>query len=142
MKVEHILHAKGADVYSVSKSTPVKDAIEVLGDKNIGAVLVRDDKGAVAGIFSERDVVRRLRREGATVLHRTVSECMTSNVVSCDPEMELDYVLAMMTEKRIRHLPVVCCGELVGLISIGDVVKRKIDLAEQEALALKEYIAS
>lgn len=142
MKVEHILHAKGADVYSVSKATSVKDAIEILGDRNIGAVLVKDEKGAVAGIFSERDVVRRLRREGPTVLQRAVSECMTSNVLSCDPEMSLDDVLSMMTEKRIRHLPVIRRGELVGLVSIGDVVKRKIDLAEQEALALKEYIAS
>ena len=142
MKVEHILHAKGADVYSVSKASSVKDAIEMLGDRNIGAVLVRDDKGAVAGIFSERDVVRRLRREGPTVLQRSVSECMTANVLSCDPEMDLDDVLTMMTEKRIRHLPVLRHGELVGLVSIGDVVKRKIDLAEQEALALKEYIAS
>lgn len=142
MKVEHILHAKGADVYSVSKATSVKDAIEILGDRNIGAVLVKDEKGAVAGIFSERDVVRRLRREGPTVLQRSVSECMTSNVLSCDPEMSLDDVLSMMTEKRIRHLPVIRRGELVGLVSIGDVVKRKIDLAEQEALALKEYIAS
>jgi CBS domain-containing protein len=142
MKVEHILHAKGADVYSVSKSTLVKDAIEVLSDKNIGAVLVKDDRGALAGIFSERDVVRRLRREGPSVLQKPVAECMTSNVLSCDPEMNLDDVLSMMTEKRIRHLPVMRGGALVGLISIGDVVKRKIDLAEQEALALKEYIAS
>lgn len=142
MKVEHILHAKGADVYSVSQTTSLKDAIEVLSDKNIGAVLVRDDKGAVAGIFSERDVVRRLRREGPAVLQKSVAECMTANVLSCDPEMELDQVLSMMTEKRIRHLPVIRGGALVGLISIGDVVKRKIDIAEQEAMALKEYIAS
>lgn len=142
MKVEHILHAKGADVYAVSRSTSVRDAIDVLGDKNIGAVLVKDERGGVVGIFSERDVVRRLQNDGPGVLARPVADCMTQNVVSCDPDMELDDVLSMMTTKRIRHLPVMRDGALIGIISIGDVVKRKIDIAEQEAAALKNYIAS
>ena len=142
MKVEHILRTKGADVYAVSGATSVKDAVDLLGEKNIGAVIVKGDDGAVSGIFSERDVVRRLRNEGAAVLGRPVSECMTKNPVTCSPDATLDELMGVMTKKRIRHIPVVDGETLVGIISIGDVVKRKIDDVEREAAALKEYIAS
>ncbi len=142
MKIEHILQSKGADVFAVSGAMLVKDAIDVLGEKNIGAVVVKDDAGAVCGIFSERDVVRRLRTDGAGVLARPVADFMTRNPFTCSREATLDEVLGMMTKRRIRHLPVVDEGRLVGLVSIGDVVKRKIDDAEREAAMLKEYIAS
>ncbi|MEZ5897609.1 MAG: CBS domain-containing protein [Parvularculaceae bacterium] len=142
MKVETILQAKGAAVYSVTQSTSVKGAVEMLGDKNIGAVIVKNDNGDVTGIFSERDVVRRLRTEGAGVLDRPVSDCMTRNPVTCDPNTEVDELMSRMTERRIRHIPVCEGGQVVGMVSIGDVVKRKIEDAEREAAALKEYIAS
>lgn len=142
MKVEHILQSKGADVYAVTGETSVKDAIDLLGDKNIGAVVVKDANGAVSGIFSERDVVRRLRSEGASVLARPVAECMTKNPFTCTRDTTLDELMAVMTKRRIRHMPVVNQGKLVGIVSIGDVVKRKIDDIEREAAALKEYIAS
>lgn len=142
MKVEHILQSKGADVYAVSSATTVKDAIDLLGDKNVGAVVVKDGKGQVAGIFSERDVVRRLKGEGPSVLSRPVSDCMTADPVTCTKETTLDELMAEMTNRRIRHIPVVEKGELVGIVSIGDVVKRKIDDALREAAMLKEYIAS
>jgi CBS domain-containing protein len=142
VKVETILQSKGAVVYAVAPSTTIKDAVDLLGDKNIGAVVVKGDDGAVAGIFSERDVVRRLRSEGAGVLDRPVADCMTSNPFTCDPETEIDDLMSQMTEKRIRHIPVCREGRLVGMVSIGDVVKRKIEDAEREAAALKEYISS
>jgi len=142
VKVEHILQSKGADVFAVSGATTVKDAVDLLGEKNIGAVVVKDDGGAVTGIFSERDVVRRLKSEGAGVLARPVSDCMTKSPVTCTMETSLDELMGVMTKKRIRHMPVVEAGSLVGIVSIGDVVKRKIDHAEREAAALKEYIAS
>ena len=142
MKVEHILQSKGADVFAVSDATTVKDAVDMLGEKNIGAVIVKDGGGAVSGIFSERDVVRRLKHEGPGVLSRPVSDCMTRNPITCTPETSVDELMGVMTSKRIRHVPVVEGGALVGMVSIGDVVKRKIDEIETEAAALKEYIAS
>lgn len=142
MKVEHILRTKGADVYAVTGATTVKDAVDLLGEKNIGAVVVKDEKGAVAGIFSERDVVRRLKSEGAGVLARPVSDCMTKEPFTCTRETTIDELMGTMTNRRIRHMPVVDGGELVGIVSIGDVVKRKIDDIEREAAMLKEYIAS
>lgn len=142
MKVEHILQSKGADVFAVSGATSVRDAIDILGEKNIGAVVVKNGDGTVSGIFSERDVVRRLRKEGPDVLSRPVSDCMTKNPFSCTLDTTLDELMAVMTNRRIRHMPVVDKGRLVGIVSIGDVVKRKIDDAEREAAALKQYIAS
>ncbi len=142
MKVEHILQSKGADVFAVTSSTSVKDAVDLLGEKNIGAVVVKDEKGAVAGIFSERDVVRRLKSEGPTVLGRSVADCMTADPLTCTLDTTLDQLMSDMTNRRVRHMPVVEKGRLVGIVSIGDVVKRKIDNVEREAAMLKEYIAS
>lgn len=142
MKVEHILQSKGADVFAVSGATTVKDAVSILGEKNIGAVVVKNVDGTVSGIFSERDVVRRLKNEGAGVLDRPVADCMTKDPFTCGLETTLDELMGVMTNRRIRHMPVVENGRLVGIVSIGDVVKRKIDDAEREAAMLKEYIAS
>lgn len=142
MKVEHILQTKGADVFAVSDATTVKEAVDVLGERNIGAVVVKDKGGAVSGIFSERDVVRRLKSEGPGVLSRPVSDCMTKNPYTCTPETSLDELMGVMTKRRIRHMPVIHDGKLAGIVSIGDVVKRKIDDIEREAEMLKEYIAS
>lgn len=142
MKADHILKSKGADVFAVRDSDKISDAVSLLNDKNIGAVIVRDQKGGVAGILSERDIVRRLGDKGAEALAMKVSDCMTANPYTCSPDATIDEMMAQMTEKRIRHLPVTHNGGLVGVISIGDVVKRKIEQAEQEAQALKEYIAT
>lgn len=142
MKVEQILQSKGADVFAVSGTASVKEAVAILGDKNIGAVVVKNGDGTVSGIFSERDVVRRLKSEGPAVLDRLVSECMTKNPFTCTRETTLDELMGEMTKKRIRHMPVVEAGRLVGIVSIGDVVKRKIYNIEREAAMLKEYIAS
>lgn len=142
MKVEQILQSKGVEVYSVSTTATIREAIDVLGEKNIGAVIVNDEQGRVAGILSERDVVRHLRKSGSDALTRRIADCMTPDPVTCTPETELDELMSQMTNRRIRHLPVVKDGELCGVVSIGDVVKRKIETAEQEAAELKQYIAS
>ena len=142
MKVEQILQSKGVDVFAVKSGDLISDAVSMLSDKNIGAVIVKDDNDSVVGILSERDVVRRLGEKGKDSLTMRVSECMTPDPYTCPPSTTLDEVMGMMTQKRIRHLPVTENNKLVGVISIGDVVKRKIELAEQEAAALKEYIAS
>ena len=142
MKVINILQSKGVDVFAVTQDMTLKEAVDVLGEKNIGAVIVKDAGGKVTGILSERDVVRRIRTDGPEVLSKTVAACMTPSPITCGPDASLDEILAKMTEKRIRHLPVVDGGKLMGVISIGDVVKRKIDNAERETAALREYIAS
>lgn len=141
MKVDQILQAKGAEVFTISYDAAISDAVGVLHDRNIGAVVV-ETGGKVAGILSERDIVRQLKREGAAVLQRSVADCMTRNVFTCTREATIDEVMEQMTDRRIRHMPVVENGALVGLVSIGDVVKLKIRHVEQEAQALKEYIAS
>jgi CBS domain-containing protein len=141
MKVLNILQSKGGDVFAVLASVTMKEAVDVLGEKNIGAVIVKDESGKVTGILSERDVVRRIRTDGPAVLSKAVADCMTPSPITCTPDATLDEVLAKMTERRIRHLPVVAEGRLIGVISIGDVVKRKIDNAERETAALREYIA-
>lgn len=142
MKVEHILQAKGPDVFTVRDTATIAEAVGLLAEKNIGAVVVRNGSGGVAGILSERDIVRRLKSQGGDVLSAPVSSCMTANVITCAPGDSIDDLMAKMSQRRIRHLPVVEKGALVGLVSIGDVVKRKIEEAEHEAAALREYISS
>lgn len=142
MKVEQILQSKGTEVYAVSEDAAIAEAVAILNDKNIGAVLVRDSKDGIAGILSERDVVRRLGDKGADALSLKVKDCMTQDPFTCSPDASVDDLMAQMTEKRVRHLPVMNDGKILGVVSIGDVVKRKIEQAEKEAEALKEYIAS
>ena len=142
MKVDQILRAKGVEVFSVQTTDSIDKAISVLSDKNIGVVIVKDSSGKISGILSERDIVRHLGVRGAAALTMNVSECMTPDPITCGLETTVDELMGLMTAKRIRHLPVVNDDTVVGVISIGDVVKRKIGEAEQEAEALKEYIAS
>jgi CBS domain-containing protein len=142
MQVAAILHDKGNIVHSVPTGARVSDAVAMLNRHNIGAVLVLDGVGDVAGIISERDIVRLLGRDPAGALSRPVSECMTTKIVSCGRDTPIASLMEQMTRFRIRHMPVVEDGQLVGIVSIGDVVKRKIEETEQEAMALKEYIAT
>lgn len=142
MRVVNILQSKGAEVFAVSETDTVGDAVTLLNDKNIGAVVVKDGTGAVSGILSERDIVHRLKSHGPAMLSSPVRDCMTRAPHTCKPDDTLDELMGVMTEKRVRHLPVVNDGKLIGLVSIGDVVKRKIEEAESEAAALKNYISS
>ncbi len=141
MAVSHILGVKGRNVITVRPTDTVDAVIKLLGEKRIGAVVVTDLAGHIAGIVSERDVVRHIASEGAAVLSKLASAIMTKNVHTCqdgDSEQEL---MALMTTRRIRHLPVVKDGRLNGMISIGDVVKFRIETIEREAEDMKAYIA-
>lgn len=142
MTVENILSSKGGTVFTVQDDARVSDAVEVLNTQNIGVVVVVDAKGAPTGILSERDIIRRLTSDTATILLSPVSKCMTPKPVTCTPQTTVDEAMQTMSSRRIRHLPVVEEGTLAGLISIGDVVKRKIAQSEEEAAALRDYIAS
>lgn len=142
MLVKSILKGKGADIVAVVPDMRVIDAMRVLADKRIGAVLVRDNTQKIIGILSERDIVRALPVKGAEILDNPVSDLMTKTVVCCNPEHTVDHLMALMTDNRIRHVPVMDGGTLLGIVSIGDVVKYKIAEAEMEAQALKEYIAT
>ena len=141
MQVETILQTKGRAVHTVTARSTIAEAVALLNDKRIGAVVVIDN-GKVAGILSERDVVRHLGSDWTSLANRPVSDVMTKNVVTTGRNASVADLMERMTEHRIRHIPVVEAGELVGIVSIGDVVKRKIEETEQEATALKEYIAS
>jgi CBS domain-containing protein len=141
MAVSTILGVKGRNVYTVRPTDTVETVAKLLGEKRIGAVVVTDLAGHIAGIVSERDVVRHIASDGAGVMSKLASHIMTKNVLTCqdgDSEQEL---MALMTSKRIRHLPVVQDGKLNGMISIGDVVKYRIETIEREAEDMKAYIA-
>ncbi len=139
MNIEAILRSKGGAVVTVECDTSVAEAVGLLAERRIGAVPVMKD-GAVAGIMSERDVIYCLRRDGAAILDWPVERVMTSPIITAEPNMPILAGLSLMTERRIRHLPVVDGGRLVGLVSIGDLVKYRMDRIEEEAAALRDYI--
>lgn len=141
MLVSQILKAKGDLVFTVSPAETVQAAAALLHARKVGAMVVLDAEDNVAGIVSERDLVRVMAQEGAAGLSRPVSVCMTANVVFAEPHEAVDDLLARMTDRRVRHLPVCRDGRLTGIISIGDLVKAKIAEAEAEAEELKQYIA-
>ena len=150
MLIEHILHRKGREVETISPSASVSDAAVLLRDRNIGALVVIPDEEAedgvtVAGILSERDVVRALGvadADSAAVLGQPVSSLMTTDVVTSEPRTTVDELMRLMTDRRIRHVPVLDGGELAGIVSIGDVVKSRIDELQEEADTLHEYLSS
>lgn len=139
MTIKAILQSKGGEILSISGEASVKDAIALLAEKRIGALPVIDG-GEVRGIFSERDVVYGIAREGAAVLLRKVAEVMISPAITVTPEEPVMGALGLMTLRRIRHLPVIENGKPLGFVSIGDLVKYRIDKIEAEAAALRDYI--
>jgi CBS domain-containing protein len=142
MSVAHILKKKGSAVVTVEPSQTLHDIARILAKHRIGAVIVVDEAGGIAGIMSERDVVRALANEGAPALERPARAFMTTKVRTCNPRDTEAGLMGLMTEHRIRHLPVVEDGKLAGMISIGDVVKLRIEMIEREAAEMKSYIAS
>ena len=142
MLIEHILQRKGTEVVTVTADTPVKSAVATLRQHNIGAIVVVGDPQGVVGILSERDVVRALATDGAAVLQRAVHELMSADVTTCGPRASVDELMKVMTERRIRHIPVVDRGNLTGIVSIGDVVKSRIGELEDEAETLHDYLSS
>ncbi len=142
MLVSQILKTKGDMVFTATPHETVGAAAALLHSRRVGALVVLDAKDGVAGILSERDVVRAVAEGGAPALARPVRDFMSSNVVFAEPGESVDALLSRMTDRRIRHLPV-CRGErLVGIVSIGDLVKYKIAETEAEAQNLKDYIAA
>jgi CBS domain-containing protein len=142
MAVAHILKQKGSTVISVAPGDSVQSIVDTLSKHRIGAVLVIDKAGGIAGIVSERDVVRAMAGDAAAVSRKTAADIMTSKVRTCSPNDTETDLVTLMTEHRIRHLPVVANGKLAGMISIGDVVKHRMDMMEREAEEMKTYIAS
>lgn len=142
MNVAVILKEKGKNVIVAAPDASLLDIAKVLREHGIGCIVICRDDGKIAGIVSERDIVRTIAEEGASVLMSPVSKCMTTKVISCQEADTIDHVMAEMTSGRFRHLPVIEDGALVGLISIGDVVKLRIAEAEMEAAAMRDYIAT
>lgn len=138
MSIGRIIEGRGT-VVTCEVSTSVRDAAGILADKRIGALPVMEN-GAIAGIFSERDVIYRLREFGAAVLDMTVGEVMTAPPVTVEPETSVMAALSLITRRRIRHLPVVKDGAMIGFVSIGDLVKHRMDKIEHEAAAMRDYI--
>ena len=142
MVVAHILRQKGSEVVTVSPSDTVQTIVDTLARHRIGAVVVVDASGAISGIVSERDVVRAMAKDAGAILKKTAKDIMTAKVMTCAPADSEAELMQLMTENRIRHLPVVVNGRLAGMVSIGDVVKLRIESIEREAEEMKSYIAS
>ena len=142
MRIRDVLRVKGTSVVTVTPDTKVRRLLQVLADHGIGAVVVSEDGTSVGGIVSERDVVRALAQRGAAVMSEPVTEIYTAEVRTVTPDTSLDDVMRLMTEHRMRHAPVMANGALSGLVSIGDVVKNRIDELETERTALSDYITT
>ena len=133
---------KGREVFTAAPDTARFEIAKLLGVHRIGCIVIAAEDGKVIGIVSERDIVREIARAGASVLEEPVEACMTKAVVSCRESDTMDQLMGEMTAHRFRHMPVVDRGRLVGLVSIGDVVRMRIAEAEMEAAAMREYIST
>ena len=142
MNVARILKDKGRDVTTILPALTIEEVISVLAEKRIGAAVVCDAERRVAGIISERDIVRILAKNGPAVLTQSVAEFMTKEVMTCVERDTVHWLMEEMTSRRFRHMPVVEGGRLIGIVSIGDVVKQRIALAELEAASMREYITT
>ena len=141
MSLAAILRQQGGDIVQAAPDMPVRAAVELLSDRRIGAVPVVAD-GQVVGIMSERDVINALRRDGAAILDWPIERVMTRPAITVDASLSPIAGLSLMTQRRIRHLPVVEQGRMIGFVSIGDLVKARIEVIEQEAEAMRGYISS
>jgi CBS domain-containing protein len=141
MNVETILRTKGGTVATIRPDETVGAVVEMLISRNVGALVVSDDGESVVGIISERDIVHGLANRGADLLSLKIAEVMTRHVVTCGLSDTVDQLMAEMTNRRIRHFPVVQDGRLCGIVSIGDVVKNRLDEVEYEASSLRSFIA-
>ena len=142
MTIARLIAGRSTEVWSIEADDTVADAVAMLASKRIGALPVRDGGPHVVGIFSERDVLYCLQTRGAEMLTLKVREVMTAPAITIDPSTRVDEALALMTRRRIRHLPVEADGVVIGFVSIGDLVKFRIDTIEAEAEALRSDIAS
>jgi len=142
MLIAHVLRDKGATVHTIGADATLEDAARELDRKKVGALVIIADGEKIAGVVSERDLVREVSRRGAKCLGDAVKSVMTTDVFTARPSETIDEGLARMTDRRIRHLPVVEDGRLVGIVSIGDLVKHRIAAVEAEAAAMQAYIAT
>jgi CBS domain-containing protein len=140
MTVRSILAAKGGDVVTIEPNTDVLAASKLLTERRIGALVVTGPDRRVIGIVSERDIVQRLAEDGAATLDLPLTEVMTRKVMTCHPADTISSVMERMTEGKFRHLPVIDQGRLIGIVSIGDVVKHRLEQMEREQSALRDYI--
>ena len=140
MRIRDVLRVKGGQVVTVAPDTDVRHLLTVLAEHRIGAVVVSHDGTSVDGIASERDIVRAMAERGVAVMSEPITAIYTAEVHTVTPEASLEDVMRMMTERRVRHIPVVVDGILRGIVSIGDVVKNRIDELETERTALTNYI--
>jgi CBS domain-containing protein len=141
MRIREVLRSKGSAVFTISPDATVSELLDVLAQHNVGALVVSADGTTVAGIVSERDVVRRLQDRGTDILGDAVSSIMTSTVTTCSEQDTVEDLMREMTNRRIRHIPVMRDGALIGVISIGDMVKSRIGELEYERSNLIGYIA-
>ncbi len=142
MRVSSILSSKGSTVATTAPSAPLTEAVNELRLRGVGALVVSSDGRGIEGILSERDIVRRLAERGEAIMHEPVSAAMTTEVVTCQPDDDLERLARRMTETRCRHLPVIVDGQLVGIVSIGDVVKARLEQLEEETRQMQEYITT
>ena len=142
MSVAQILKGKGNNIFSVVESQTVMTALQVMTEYKIGVVLVKDQNGELVGVASERDVARNLPNRGGALLDDSIASIMTRDVIVCKPSDSIEDIMALMTSNKIRHLPVMNGKDLIGIISIGDVVKQRIAETELEAESLKAYITA
>lgn len=140
MQVMQILKDKGAEVTTMASTASIDDAVQTLKERRIGAVVVTGRHGEIEGILSERDIIAALAERGVAVLSQPISDLMTRQVFTCGPETTLEELMRQMTTRRIRHLPVLRDGLLCGIVSIGDVVKHRLNELETEATALRDYV--
>lgn len=142
MRIQDVLRRKGTDVATIRPSASVRDLLAELHEHKVGALVVSSDERTVQGIVSERDVVRRLHEQGVELLDVEVQTIMTAEVHTCGPEDALHDIMRVMTERRVRHIPVLVDQELGGLVSIGDIVRHRIEELEEERSQLEQYISS
>lgn len=140
MILANILRQKGGDVISVAETATLREAAVKLDELKVGAMVILGEAGSVIGVFSERDLARAIARKGAEAMTMSVADCMTRKVVTAHPMDTIDQAMNAMTDRRIRHLPVVDGGELLGVVSIGDLVKMRIAEADAEVNAIRSYI--
>lgn len=142
MLIAQVIRGKGAVVHTLAANATLEDAARELNEKRVGALVVMDTEGAIIGVFSERDLVREVARGGAKALKDSVANAMSREVFTAQMQETVDDCLSRMTDRRVRHLPVVDEVRLVGIVSIGDLVKHRIALAEAESAAMQAYIAA
>ncbi len=142
MHVRHILETKGTTVATVPPTATMTDVARLLADHGVGALVVSDDGETIAGIVSERDLARAVAISGADALALPVSDAMTSEVRTCAPDDTIDSLMETMTSRRIRHIPVTVDDRLVGIVSIGDVVKNRLAELQNESQVLHDYLYS